>query len=109
MIAITGATGELGGRVADRLAKLGIKQRLMVRDPARAPDLPGSEVFQVSSYADAVAAGRALTGVETLLIIPAEDLMGVMARSAEQDEGIPYYNRVHQHIALVAAAGAVSR
>jgi NAD(P)H dehydrogenase (quinone) len=107
MIAVTGATGELGGRVAVRMARVGIKQRLIVRDPTRAPDLPGAEVVHASSYADAVGTGRAMAGVETLLIIPAEDLMGVMASSAENHEPTPNYNRVHQHIALVAAAGAV--
>lgn len=107
MIAVTGATGELGGRVADRLARLGIEQRLLIRDPKRAPDLPGAEVVRASSYADAVATGPALAGVETLFIIPAEDLMGVMARAAENNEPTPAYDRVHQHIALVAAAGAV--
>jgi len=107
MIAVTGATGELGGRVAARLAKLGIEQRLIVRDPGRAPNLPKAQVVQASSYADAVAIGRALHGVETLFIIPAEDLMGVMAKSAANNKPVPSYDRVHQHIALVAAAGAV--
>ena len=36
-LAVTGATGELGGRVAARLARLGIAQRLVVRDPKCAP------------------------------------------------------------------------
>jgi NAD(P)H dehydrogenase (quinone) len=40
LIAVTGATGVVGGRVARRLADLGVAQRLVVRDPARAPDLP---------------------------------------------------------------------
>jgi NAD(P)H dehydrogenase (quinone) len=107
MIAVTGATGELGGRVAARLAKLGIEQRLIVRDPGRAPNLPKAQVMQASSYADAVAIGRALHGVETLFIIPAEDLMGVMAKSAATNKPVPSYDRVHQHVALVAAACAV--
>ena len=44
MIAVTGATGELGGRVARGLAALGAPQRLIVRDPARAPRLAHTEV-----------------------------------------------------------------
>jgi NAD(P)H dehydrogenase (quinone) len=32
LTAVTGATGELGGRVARRLADRGIAQRLLVRD-----------------------------------------------------------------------------
>ena len=39
-IALTGATGRIGGRVADRLATKGVPLRLLVRDPDRAPDLP---------------------------------------------------------------------
>jgi uncharacterized protein YbjT (DUF2867 family) len=47
---VTGATGQLGGRVAARLVRLGIAQRLVGRDPERAPHLPGAEILQVSSY-----------------------------------------------------------
>jgi NAD(P)H dehydrogenase (quinone) len=107
MLGVTGATGEIGGRVAVRLAKLGRAQRLVVRDPRRAPNLPGAEVVQVSSYGDAVAMGRALTGVETLFLVSAQDLMGVIRRSIENEVPIPSYDRVQQHIAAVAAAAAV--
>jgi len=45
-IAVTGATGQLGGRIARRLAADGIPQRLLVRDPTarrnyRRPPLSG--------------------------------------------------------------------
>jgi uncharacterized protein YbjT (DUF2867 family) len=36
-IAVTGATGQLGGRVARRLADASVDQVLVVRDPSRAP------------------------------------------------------------------------
>jgi NAD(P)H dehydrogenase (quinone) len=49
-LAVTGATGQLGGRVSARLARLGIAQRLVVRDPKRAPQLPGAEILQASLY-----------------------------------------------------------
>ena len=39
-IAVTGATGQLGGRIARRLASAAVPQRLLVRDPTRAPELP---------------------------------------------------------------------
>jgi uncharacterized protein YbjT (DUF2867 family) len=107
MIAVTGATGEIGSRVAVRLAKLGFNQRLIVRDSERAPHLPGTEVVQAFSYGDAVAMGRALTGVETLFLVSAQDLMGVIRRSIENKVPIPSYDRVQQHIAAVAAAAAV--
>ena len=35
MIALCGATGHVGGRVARLLAERGVEQRLVVRDPAR--------------------------------------------------------------------------
>ncbi len=50
-IGITGSTGQLGGRIASRLAALGQHERLLVRSPARAPQLPGAEVIQ-ASYED---------------------------------------------------------
>ena len=45
VIAVTGVTGTLGRRVAERLAAAGTdaELRLVVRDPARAPDLPGGD------------------------------------------------------------------
>jgi NAD(P)H dehydrogenase (quinone) len=71
-IAVTGATGGLGGRVAARLAGLGVPQRLLVRDPARAPELPGAEVVR-ASYDDADAVRAALDGVETLFLVSASE------------------------------------
>jgi len=67
-IAVTGATGDLGGRVARELAATGIEQRLVVRDPAAAPKLPGAEVA-IASYEDSEAMARALDGMGTLLLV----------------------------------------
>ncbi|TRW43973.1 SDR family oxidoreductase [Georgenia yuyongxinii] len=67
-VAVTGSTGRLGGRVARRLAAAGIAQRLIVRDAARAPELPGADVA-VATYADAAASRAALQGVETVLMV----------------------------------------
>jgi NAD(P)H dehydrogenase (quinone) len=72
-IAITGATGFVGGRTAARLAARGIAPRLVVRDPRRAPDLPGAEVRQASSYGDAAGMRAALDGAETLFLVPAHE------------------------------------
>ena len=49
LIGVTGSTGQLGGRVAARLATLGQPQRLLVRNLARAPQLPGAEVVQAGT------------------------------------------------------------
>jgi NAD(P)H dehydrogenase (quinone) len=54
-LAITGATGALGGRVARRLAGRGVAQRLIVRSVATAPSLAGAIAVAAPSYADTAA------------------------------------------------------
>jgi NAD(P)H dehydrogenase (quinone) len=88
-LAVTAASGQLGGRVARRLAAAGVAQRLVVRDPARAPRLPGAEVV-AAAYEDGEAMRRALDGVATLLLV-----------SASEQEG-----RVRVHTSAVDAAVA---
>jgi uncharacterized protein YbjT (DUF2867 family) len=78
LIAVTGSTGQIGGRVARRLATAGIPQRLIVRDPARAPVLPGAETV-AASYEDRDAMRRALAGVGTLLLVSATETAGRVA------------------------------
>jgi NAD(P)H dehydrogenase (quinone) len=88
-LAVTGATGRLGGRVAERLAAAGVPQRLVVRDPGRAPSLPGAEPVR-AEYADGEAARRALDGVTTLFMV-----------SGAEEPG-----RVETHRTFIDAAGA---
>jgi uncharacterized protein YbjT (DUF2867 family) len=88
-LAVTGATGGLGGRVARALAAQGVTQRLLVRDPARAPELPGATVVR-STYGDRALAAASLAGVTTLLMVSA-------AESAD---------RLEQHLAFVDAAAS---
>jgi NAD(P)H dehydrogenase (quinone) len=90
LIGVTGATGAVGGHVAARLAEAGALQRLVVRDPARAPLVVGAEVRAVPGYADGVAMTDALQGVHTLFLVPA-------AEAAD---------RIDQHRAAVTAAAA---
>jgi NAD(P)H dehydrogenase (quinone) len=87
--AVTGATGRLGGLVARRLADRGQAQRLVVRDPSRAPALPGAEVAQ-ATYADGEAMRRALAGVPTLFLV----------------SGSEAADRVREHVTAVDAAVA---
>ncbi len=68
MIGVAGATGGLGGRIARRLADRGIEQRLVVRDPARAPELPGAEAVRGGEYSDGEAMRQALEGVDVLFL-----------------------------------------
>jgi uncharacterized protein YbjT (DUF2867 family) len=73
LIAVTGATGSVGTRVAARLAEAGAPLRLVVRDPARAPRHPGADVRRASSYAAGSEMRRALAGADTLFLIPAAE------------------------------------
>ncbi|GAA4890412.1 SDR family oxidoreductase [Streptomonospora salina] len=68
-IGVTGATGALGRRVAARLSRRGLPQRLVVRDLNRAPDLPGTSAA-MAAYEDTDAFERAVRDVDTLLLIP---------------------------------------
>jgi uncharacterized protein YbjT (DUF2867 family) len=72
LIVVSGATGRLGGRVAARLAGAGVKQRLLVRDRARAPELPGAEVAE-AEFGDSEAVRRALAGAETVFMVSAAE------------------------------------
>lgn len=89
LLGVTGATGELGRRVARAVAAQGTPQRLLVRTPARAPELPGAEVA-ACHYADDDRSRAALAGVETLF----------MVSGAEAED------RLAQHRAFIDAAAA---
>ena len=68
LIGVTGSTGELGRRVAERLAARRVPQRLIVRDIARAPQLDGAEVVQ-AAYEDGESMEDALREVQTLFLV----------------------------------------
>jgi uncharacterized protein YbjT (DUF2867 family) len=88
-LAVTGSTGNLGGMVARLLAQAGSRQRLLVRDAARAPELEGAVPF-VTIYAEPERAKGALAGAKTLFMVSA----------AEAED------RLQQHYAFVDAAAA---
>jgi NAD(P)H dehydrogenase (quinone) len=71
LVAVTGATGALGGRVARRLGELGVRQRLIVRDLARAPAVVGADIEQMGSagYRDQAALTEVLRGAGTLFLV----------------------------------------
>lgn len=75
VLAITGSTGEIGGRVARELSEAGIPVRLLVRDKNRAPRLLNTKVA-VCSYGDADGARAALAGVEVLFMTSAHESAG---------------------------------
>ncbi len=90
MIAVTGATGALGGRVASLLAERDVPIRRVVRDPSRAPSLPDVEVRGDASYADGEAMRRGFEGADTVFLV-----------SAGEDE-----HRIDLHRNAVDAAAA---
>jgi len=94
VIAVTGVTGGLGGRVARRLAERGVGQRLVVRDPGRAPELAGAEVA-TGSYDDAEGLRRAFDGTRTLLMVSASEA--------------PDRQRLHANVVDAAVAAGVER
>jgi NAD(P)H dehydrogenase (quinone) len=93
MIAVTGASGGIGGRVARALAEHGLPLRLVVRDASRAPDLQAQ--VAVAEYRDGAAMRAAFDGAETAFVVSA-------AESAD---------RVAEHLSAVdsAAAAGVGR
>ena len=91
-IVVTGSTGNLGGRVARRLAGAGVAQLLLVRDPARAPALPLVTVAK-AGFTDVPAVTAAVGPGDTVLMVSASETL----------------DRVDQHTSFVdavAAAGA---
>jgi NAD(P)H dehydrogenase (quinone) len=89
VIAVTGASGFVGGTTARLLAEQGAPLRLVVRDAARAPEL-GADVRVASRYGALDEMRAALDGADTLFLVPAEE-------SAD---------RVEQHKTAVDAAVA---
>jgi uncharacterized protein YbjT (DUF2867 family) len=59
MFVVTGSTGHVGRLVAGELSSRGLRQRLLVRDPARAPDIAGAEIAP-ADYGDPEALAAAL-------------------------------------------------
>src|SRR3954449_3590594 len=90
LIAVTGATGAVGSRGARALSERGVRQRLVVRDVARAPALDGAEVRGAAGFGAGEELRAALAGVHTLLLIPAAEAP----------------DRVRQHTTAVDAAVA---
>jgi hypothetical protein len=69
LFGVTGATGQVGGRVAARLAARGARQRLIVRDPR----LPNSETARITDYGDGGSVRAAVDGVTTMVLVSASE------------------------------------
>ncbi|MFE7133935.1 NmrA family NAD(P)-binding protein [Streptomyces sp. NPDC057638] len=73
VIAVTGVSGRLGGRVARRLAERGAEPRLLGREPARLPSISGATVGSPAPYGDGEAMERACAGARTLFLVSAKE------------------------------------
>jgi len=95
-VAVTGATGGLGSRVARRLAAAGVSLRLVCRDPQRVDLLPalngGPESVQVvaGSFGDAGVMRAAFTGADCVFLVSGREAV----------------DRLQQHYTAVEAAAA---
>lgn len=95
LIAVTGATGVVGGLTAERLADQGANLRLILRDPATAPKIAGVDVAAAADYSETEQMKSALEGADTLFFV-----------SGRESE-----HRLEAHYSLVdaAAAAGISR
>ncbi|WP_434596355.1 NAD(P)H-binding protein [Streptomyces sp. A5-4] len=73
LVAVTGATGQIGRRVSHRLTAEYSALRLLGRDTSRLPNLPGAVKAPAASYGDATAMRRALDGAHTLFLVSAHE------------------------------------
>ena len=71
-LAITGASGNIGGMVARHLSSRGLPLILPLRNPAKAPDLPNTEARHFA-YGDFKLAKQALNGVDVLFMVSAAE------------------------------------
>jgi NAD(P)H dehydrogenase (quinone) len=102
--ATSGATGYVGGRVADRLAQAGVGQRLIVRDRGRAPELAGAEAAE-ASYADPQALREALAGARVFFMVSgAEDRDRLGQHKAAVDAAVKAGVERIVYLSFVAAA-----
>ncbi len=102
-LGVTGSTGALGRLVARALAEQGVEQRLLVRDPARAPELPGASLAR-TSYADPELARASLQGVTILFMVSGAEAEDRLAQhrtfvDAAADAGV-------EHVVYTSFLGA---
>ncbi|WAL39484.1 SDR family oxidoreductase [Brevibacterium sp. BRM-1] len=103
LIAVTGATGALGGRVSRLLNMAGWPQRLLVRDRSRAPRLPHSTVYE-APFGGGAEVQRALRGVSVLFMVSATEAED--RQRAQEDFVAAAAAAGVQHIVYTSFAGA---
>ncbi|MEU3011829.1 SDR family oxidoreductase [Nocardia asteroides] len=91
-IAISGASGQIGGRVARILAGSDARLRLLGRHPDRLPSIAGTSAAAID-FADPASVTAALTGVRTFFFVSATESADRAAQqqavvSAARDAGV---------------------
>lgn len=103
-ILVTGATGKVGSRLTRRLAQRGDQVRALVRDPARAADLPNERVELVrGDLRDADSLGAAVRGVDAVVHCAA------FFRGATAEEAHAVNDLGTRHLAEAARRASVRR
>jgi len=91
MLVVTGSTGHVGRLVAGEISTRGMRQRLLVRDPQRAPDIAGAEIA-MADYSDPESVAAALEP---------DDRVFMVSLHEGPEQRIP-----HHRAFIEAAAGA---
>ncbi len=108
---ITGATGNVGGRVVEQLLTRGERPRIFVRDAAKARARFGEHVeIAAGDLADSASLSAALAGVEALLLINlGQDLAArdAAAASAAKAAGVRHIVKLSSLDARRAGSSAV--
>lgn len=73
IVAVTGATGQVGGRVSARLTAKGMPHRLLARHPGRLAPSSLVEVAAFEGYDDEAGLRAALTGADDLVLVSAHE------------------------------------
>lgn len=85
-VLVTGVTGYLGGRLAQRLALAGHRVRGFVRDPQRWPEPPPGSEVAIGDVTDAASVERATQGCEA--IVHAAALVKMWVRDRREFERV---------------------
>ncbi|MGO9742714.1 MAG: NAD(P)H-binding protein [Roseiarcus sp.] len=82
---VTGATGNIGGRIVERLLANGVRPRIFVRDAAKARERFGDRVeVALGDLTDAASLSHALDGIDVLFLATAgADLAATDAAAAQ--------------------------
>lgn len=73
IVAVTGATGQVGGRVSARLSAKGMRHRVLARHPGRMVPSDLVEVAAFEGYDDEAGLRAAFAGVDDLVLVSAHE------------------------------------